>query len=114
MAEPETVELTVAAPERGPVQEPARARVPVWRGVTGALVAGWGVVFLMLIVAQVAAWADEGEGPGAYSLGGHLVGIALAGGAQYVADRSAGPQAGLAGGAVALLSLTMLWLFWWS
>ncbi|WP_197321395.1 hypothetical protein [Saccharomonospora sp. NB11] len=107
MAEPDTVELSVPA-------EPARTRVRVWRGVTGALVAGWGAVVAVLVFAQVVAWAGGGEGPGVAELVGHVVGLVLAGAAQLVADRSDGRRAGLAGVAVALLTLAMLWLFWWS
>jgi hypothetical protein len=72
------------------------------------------VVFLALVVAQLLAWGNGDEGPGASALVGHFVGGVLVGGAQYVADRSDGVRAGLAGGAVAVLSLAMLWLFWWS
>lgn len=110
MAEPDTVELRVAPSAR----EPARARIPGWRGITGAFAAGWSVVFLLLLAAQILAWTGGGEGPGAYTLVGHLVGGVLAGGAQYVADRGDGVRAGVAGGAVVVLTLTMLWLFWWS
>ncbi|EHK83387.1 hypothetical protein ACWGRK_21180 [Saccharomonospora azurea] len=107
MAEPDTVELSVPA-------EPTRARVRVWRGLTGALVAGWGAVVVVLVVAQVVAWSGGGEGPGAFELVGHAVGLVFAGGAQFVAERSDGVRAGAAGAAIALLTLVMLWVFWWS
>ncbi|WP_298176236.1 hypothetical protein [Saccharomonospora sp.] len=110
MAEPETVELTV--PTSSP--EPVRARIPVWRGITGSCVAGWVLVLLVLLGAQVLAWTNDGEGPGAYSIVGHLIGVALAGAAQYRAERSSGVRAGAAGAAVVVVTAMMLWLFWWS
>ncbi|ACU95733.1 hypothetical protein Svir_06620 [Saccharomonospora viridis DSM 43017] len=109
MAEPDTVELTVASSP-----EPMRARVPVWRGITGSVVAGWVAVLLVLLGAQVLAWVNGGEGPGVYPVVGHLVGVVLAGAAQYWAERNSGASAGVAGMVVVGVSATMLWLFWWS
>ncbi|OQO90261.1 hypothetical protein B1813_17680 [Saccharomonospora piscinae] len=109
MAEPDTVELSVGTSGGAP-----DARVPVWRGITGSLTAGWVVVLVVLAGAQGLAWSGESEGPGAYPLVGHGVGVVLAGYAQRQADRTRGARAGAAGAGVAVVSLLLLWLFWWS
>lgn len=90
------------------------ARVPVWRGITGALVAGWVAVLVVLLGAQFLSWTGGGEGPGAEVVAGHFAGAVLAAVAQYWADRSRGGPAGLAGAAVVALTVVLLWLFWWS
>ncbi len=114
MAGADTAEPAMTGPShpRGGPRRGAR----IWRGLTGALTAGWVVVTAVVVVAQIAAWGTGGEGPGAATVFGHLGGSALALGAQHVVDRARGasPSAASAGAAVLGVTAALLWLFWYS
>lgn len=69
---------------------------------------------VLVLAAQVNGLISASEGPGPFMVVGHVVAVSLAVPAQRIADRTNGRPAALAAGAVLLLTLTTLTLFWWS
>lgn len=114
MAGADTADPAMTGPShrRGGPRRGAR----IWRGLTGALTAGWVVVTTVIVAAQIAAWGTGGEGPGTAAVVGHVGGSALALGAQRVVDRARGTSLSAASAGAGVLGVTaaLLWLFWYS
>ena len=97
-AEPEVVE-----PERPPAKDGGRW----WRGLTGSLAAGVGV----LVVAGICLITGA-PGPGLLLAVGHPLAAVLALAVQRVADRRNGPIALVAGLGVVAITAAALTFFW--
>ncbi len=112
--EPESIEPADASAESVAEEtaEPAKQGGRWWRGFTGSLAAGLGVLAVgVLAVAGIDLYTGA-PGPGAVLLIGHPVAAILALLAQRVADRRNGGPAAGAGLAVVLFTVSALTLFW--
>lgn len=111
---PDTVECDVTGPSEQDMPDRAPRPLRWWRGFTGSVAAGLALLALAVVVAEVFGWLSGARGPGAAAVAGQVVGAVIALAAQAVADRTRGPIAGLAGSAVVVSAVVVLWLFWWS
>jgi hypothetical protein len=94
-------------------RRPEPRTVRLLRGCSGVFAGGLVALAVALLVAGVVAQQREVPGPGAVSIGGHVVAAVAAVVLQRRADRSPGAQA--AGWAFAVMALTavvlaVLWL----
>jgi hypothetical protein len=105
-----TVELAI----RPSAAAAPRHRGGPWRELSGALAVGMSVLAVVVIVFQVLAWGQDMPGPGAWTVGGHIVAGTLAVLVQRFADRLTGWLAALSVLGVVAVSGAALWLFWWA
>ncbi|MFB7876015.1 MULTISPECIES: hypothetical protein [unclassified Nocardia] len=83
------------------------------RGISGVVAGGVVVLLCVVIGAAVMGARRDFPGPGAASLGWHVVAAVVVVGAQLVADRGRGPAA-LSGSAIVLVTTgVLLWTQWW-
>lgn len=85
-----------------------------WRGLTGSLAAGLVVLTLVVLTAELLSWPTDSEGPGRFTVFGHVVASVLVIAGQCLSDRMRGGVAALAGGGVVGLTCVVLWIYWWA
>lgn len=91
---------------------PEPGAVRLLRGLSGVLAGGLVALAAALIVAGVVAQQRGVPGPGAVSIGGHLVAAVVAVVLQRRADRTPGLQAAGWAGAVTVLTVVVLAVLW--
>ncbi|HEY5855365.1 MAG TPA: hypothetical protein VIW24_15280 [Aldersonia sp.] len=84
------------------------------RALSGVVTGG--LIVLAAVVIGAAVLGDERgfPGPGAESIGWHLVAVAVAVGAQVYADRHRGMSSVVASLVVLVVAGLLLWTQWWS
>ncbi|SDZ38956.1 hypothetical protein SAMN05421504_114121 [Amycolatopsis xylanica] len=112
MTESETATTPLSAPEPG--DKPSRPTGRWWRGLSGSVAAGLVVLALGVACTGALSLFTEINGPGAFSLFGHLIAAGLALLAQRYADRHRGAPAAAAALSVLVITVAAVWLFWWS
>lgn len=112
MTESETATMPLPSPE--PDGKPPRATGRWWRGLSGSVAAGLVLLALGVTCSGVLSLFTEINGPGAFSLFGHLVAAGLALLAQRYADRHCGAPAAAAALSVLVITVVAVWLFWWA
>ncbi|WP_370946840.1 hypothetical protein AB5J62_04485 [Amycolatopsis sp. cg5] len=112
MTESETATPPLSSPE--PDGKPVRLTGRWWRGLSGSVAAGLVLLALGVACSGVLSVFTEVNGPGAFSLFGHLIAAVLALLAQRYADTHRGRPAALAALSVLAITVVAVWLFWWT
>ncbi|MFD8494310.1 hypothetical protein [Amycolatopsis sp. NPDC059657] len=114
MTESETATTPMPSPEPGSGGKPPRPTGRWWRGLSGSVAAGLVLLALGVTCSGVLSLFTEINGPGAFSLFGHLIAAGLALLAQRYADRHRGGPAAVAALSVLVITVVAVWLFWWA
>lgn len=96
-----------------PPEQPRASRGGLIRGVAGVFVCVLLIMAVGLVVAQLVSAHNHQPGPGGLSIGAHVLG-AIAGVVGYRYTRRTGLARLFGLLAVLLITVLLLWFFWWS